>query len=159
MVGQVRGIQQRSESYGEHGAESVLTFRLERYDRAGNRLRPVPVQLRSYGFDGSLNEGDEVRVTGRWKHGTLHTSRVHNLTTGASVRGKSIKKRVLIALAVFAVVVTVIVAGIVFIAIPAEKASQKEYQEQVDQQDREWQEQHREWCQDAAKNGMTPAPC
>jgi hypothetical protein len=52
----------------------VITFRIEQYDAAGNRRAPVPVQLRAAGFDGVLSEGDEVRASGRWRDGTLHSN-------------------------------------------------------------------------------------
>lgn len=169
VVGQVRGIQQRTEGYGEHGA-SVLTFRVERYDDAGNRLQPVPVQLRARGYDGSLNEGDNVRVSGRWKDGTLHTSRVRNLTTGASVAGKSIAKMLLIFLAIFLAVAAALVIALAAIFIGAGNAfqddvnrKQREFQEQVDQRDRDSQEkvdeQRRLFCERAKQNGATPPGC
>jgi hypothetical protein len=107
VSGQVRGLQQRAESYGEHGHKSVLVFRLERYDTSGNRLRPIPVQMRAIGFDGWLSDGDEVQVTGRWKDGTLHGSRADNLTSGAAVTSQSLKKRVLLAVVAFVVMATV----------------------------------------------------
>ncbi|WP_115975597.1 hypothetical protein [Streptomyces sp. 3212.3] len=143
MVGQARGIQQRSESYGENGARSVLTFRIERYDRAGNRLRPVPVQMRTLGFDGSLSEGDEVSVTGQWKHGTLHTSRMHNLTTGASIVGKSFKKAILIFLAV------AIVMAVVFLVVALRMFHA--FQDQVNQDQRNFQKREQQQEQDYQK--------
>lgn len=177
--GQARGIQQRSESYGENGARSVLTFRIERYDRAGNRLRPVPVQMRTLGFDGSLSEGDEVSVTGQWKHGTLHTSRVHNLTTGASIVGKSFKKACLI----FLVVAIVMAIVFVFAAVrmfqafqdqvnqdqrnfqKQEQQQEQDYQKHVKQQQEEpdaqkaYEEGLRKFCHDVAQRGSTAAGC
>jgi hypothetical protein len=107
VSGQVRGLQQRTESYSEHGRKSVLVFRLERYDTAGNRLRPIPVQMRAIGFDGWLSDGDEVQVTGRWKDGTLHGSRADNLTSGAAVTSQSWKKRALLAAVAIVVMATV----------------------------------------------------
>ncbi|GLW96854.1 FHA domain-containing protein [Microtetraspora sp. NBRC 16547] len=115
VVGQARGIQQRSERYGD-GGKTVLAFRVERYDNSGNRLRPVPVQLRATWFDGSLCEGDEVRVTGRWKNGTLHTDRVENMTTGAAIMVPS-SKGCLGCLMVFLVVVALVaILFVVFFA-------------------------------------------
>jgi len=154
VVGQVRGIQQRTEGYGEHGF-SVLTFRVERYDDAGNRLQPVSVQLRAPGYDGALSEGDEVRVAGRWKNGTLHTSRVDNLTTGASVAGKSVKKALLIFLALVAVMAIVFVVIFIRAGDAFQRgvdSDQREFQEQVDQQ-------QREFCEQAKQNGVTPQGC
>jgi hypothetical protein len=109
VQGQVRGLRQRTEDYGEDSPTyTVWTFRLERHDFAGNRLRPVPVQMRGAAFDGSLDEGDIVRVAGKWKDGTLHGERIDNLTTGAAVKPRSFK---VVGLLVFAVFVLLMVAG------------------------------------------------
>lgn len=153
------------EGYHEQGA-SVLTFRVERYDGAGNRLRPVPVQLRTRGYDGSVSEGDEVRVTGRWKDGTLRIRRVHNLTTGASIAGKSIKTLLLVFLTL--VVALVVVLAVIFVRAGNAfqddvDRRQREFQEQVDQRNRDSQkksdEQHRLFCERAKQNGATPPGC
>jgi hypothetical protein len=66
---------------------TVLDFRIERHDAEGNRLAPVPVQMRGQSFSGSVNNGDEIRVTkGTWRQGTLRVESLANLTTGASVQ-------------------------------------------------------------------------
>lgn len=109
VQGRVRGLRQRIEDYGEDSPTyTVWTFRLDRHDSAGNRLRPVAVQMRGAAFDGSLDEGDVVRVAGRWKDGTLHGERIDNLTTGAAIKRRSFKLAGLIAFAVF---VLLVVAG------------------------------------------------
>lgn len=76
-------------------AGGVLTFRIERHDARGDRLSPIPVELRASLLSagtimGSLSDGDEVRVSGKWKDGTLAVKSVHNLTTGATVSGKAL---------------------------------------------------------------------
>ncbi|GAB1823807.1 hypothetical protein HerbRD11066_69710 [Herbidospora sp. RD11066] len=109
VEGYVRGVRQRHENYGENGGLIVLTFRLERFDRAGNCFPPVPIQLRATAFDGSFDEGDEVRVTGRWKRGTLHARRVHNITTGAAVGPASVTGCLLFLLASVIVVAAILV--------------------------------------------------
>lgn len=63
-----------------------LSFRVERYDRSGNRLQPVPVEVRGIQHSGQLNDGEEVEVTGKWRHGTIRARTVVNITTGAQVR-------------------------------------------------------------------------
>jgi hypothetical protein len=66
---------------------TVVDFRIERHDASGNRLAPVPVQMRGQSFSGSVNNGDEIRVNkAEWRHGTLRVTALHNLSTGASVR-------------------------------------------------------------------------
>src|SRR5690606_31669715 len=50
VVGEARGIQQRAE--GDKQVPYVWTCRVERYDRDGNRLPAVPVEMRGYSFEG-----------------------------------------------------------------------------------------------------------
>ena len=87
IEGQVRGFRERSETDRNrfNGPTIVWTFHVERYDSSG-RLQPVPVQMRGRSFDGAINEGDRVLVSGEWRPGrTVNANRVHNLTTGALV--------------------------------------------------------------------------
>ncbi len=65
VQGQVRGIQQRN--CGEQGSGVAWAFRIERYDQDGNRLQPIPAQMRGIAFEGSFSDGDEVIATGVWK--------------------------------------------------------------------------------------------
>jgi hypothetical protein len=85
--GQVRGIEtlfaQRSESN-----EMIWTFRVERYDEAGNRVQLVPVEMRGQAFEGSINDGDWVRAHGKFRAGTFRAKDVENVTTGAGIRAK-----------------------------------------------------------------------
>lgn len=68
---------------------TVLDFRIERHDASGNRLAPVPVQMRGLSFSGAVNNGDEIRVRkSRWRDGTLRVTDLDNLTTGAKVQAK-----------------------------------------------------------------------
>lgn len=86
LVGTVRDLRHR-ERDDAGTAMTVLDFRIERHDASGNRLAPVPVQMRGMSFSGSVNNGDDVRVDkGKWRHGTLRVEALGNLTTGASVR-------------------------------------------------------------------------
>jgi hypothetical protein len=66
---------------------TVVDFRIERHDASGNRLAPVPVQMRGQSYSGAVNNGDEIQVTNaNWRDGTLRVTDLHNLSTGASVR-------------------------------------------------------------------------
>jgi len=61
--------------------------RLERYDSGGNRLPPIPLRFPpSVAAKGlSLNEGDQIRVLGKWKrHQYVKAKFIQNLTTGAT---------------------------------------------------------------------------
>jgi hypothetical protein len=151
VEGQIRGIQQRVESHGELDS-SVWTFRIERYDRDGNRLPPIPVQMRGIAFEGSLSEGDEIKVVGVWKAGTLYTERVQNITTGATVKAKSHKWAYLI-------IALIVLAGFITFAV----YSQRQYQQRVDRQDQNYQQevdrQTQKWCQQAKQYGMVPPGC
>ncbi len=87
IVGEAHNIQHRQEQ-GANSAEQILTFRVERYDRDGSRLQPVPVEMRGYSMTGFLNEGDQVRVSGTWEGGLLRATRTDNAATGAVVQAK-----------------------------------------------------------------------
>jgi len=69
----------------ENGVET-LVFRIDRYDRAGNRLSPVAVEMQARRA-GRVTDGDEVEVSGRWSRGTLRADRIRNLTTASDVVG------------------------------------------------------------------------
>ncbi len=86
FTGIARAFEQRGD---RDSAKTVMSFRVERHDGQGNRLPPVPVELRGVTFSGSLTDGDEVSVSGKWKHGVLRVRRVSNLTTGAEIAGQS----------------------------------------------------------------------
>jgi hypothetical protein len=87
----------------------LLSFRIERYDPAGNRLPPVGAEFAGYQA-GQLSDGDEVEVAGRWSRGTLRATRVTNLSTGAQVRGMSGLSKV--ALAIIYTLVCAFILGI-----------------------------------------------
>ncbi|MGO4613017.1 FHA domain-containing protein [Nocardia sp. 2YAB30] len=133
VLGEARGIQQRTESYGENVARTIWTFRVERYDTAGNRLPPIPVQMRGLEFDGSLSEGDEVRVGGRWKDGTLHSERVDNLTTRASVKTRSLTKVMVLSIVVFLTIAMLMIAGFIACDSIAKNQWCQEVTEQIEQ--------------------------
>jgi hypothetical protein len=86
--GEVRGFQTRSEPYGNQTI-TVWTFRIERVDPEGNRLPPVPVQMRSRYFDGFINEGDQVELKDKWKEGHIvEPKELYNLSTNSIVKKK-----------------------------------------------------------------------
>lgn len=88
VEGQVRGVQLRTEQQGEKNSQEILSFRVERYDESGNRVQLIPVEMRGYGMEGSISDGDSVRGTGTMKSGTFRMNEAQNLTTGARVRAK-----------------------------------------------------------------------
>ena len=113
IEGQVRAITSRPRQAGG-GGEDIWTFRVERYDDAGNRVLFVPVEMQGYTFEGSLAEGDWVRLRGSLKRGTFLASEVENLTTGATVSAKRAPNAVVVVvgglfLVLFVAVVVLIV--------------------------------------------------
>jgi hypothetical protein len=92
FVGVARAVHERAEGASDP-PRIVWTFRLERYDEAGDRLQPVPVEMRGRSFEGAISEGDTVEVYGRWRDGTtLRADRARNRTTGAVVTAKGYGK-------------------------------------------------------------------
>jgi hypothetical protein len=145
VEGQVRGLQQRTEAYGERGSQTVWSFRLERYDAAGNRLRPVPVQMRAIAYEGALSDSDQARVTGTWKDGTLQSERIENLTTHSTVKAKSYKGVQVAMLVIFALMVS----GFVFLWVQSDAS----FQEQTERA-------RQEFCQQARElGGGSPPGC
>ena len=112
--GHVRGVARSVQLRTTEPSDEVLSFRIDQYDGAGNRVQPVGVELRHHRL-GQVSEGEEVEVRGRWKDGTLQAERIVNLTTGAQIKGASRRARVLIA-AIFLVIIGV---GFVFLAVVA----------------------------------------
>lgn len=139
----VRGEARAIQRITENGFQ-ILAFRIERYDRNGNRLGPVAVQLKAAAFDGAVNDGDLVEASGRWKDGTLHGRRLVNLTTGATVKARAVWKTAVVALSALALV------ACVFVVVISRFAS-------ADQERRD--AVHDAWCQDAADAGLTPPGC
>jgi hypothetical protein len=95
VVGVARSVQLRP---GENDNQ-VLSFRVDQYDAAGNRVQPVGVELQWY-RGGQLSEGEEVRVEGHWRRGTLIADEIVNLTTGAHVKGAGWVRSLMVALSV-----------------------------------------------------------
>jgi hypothetical protein len=116
-AGVARSVNMRSETFGQGASRQVLTFRLEQYDDNGNRMTPLPVEMRVLSLMGQLSEGEQVMVRGRWRHGVIRVRRIHNLSTGAVItapfRSRSFKWMLWpLSLAVL-IVVGIFVAGVV----------------------------------------------
>lgn len=123
VVGEARGVQTRSEQdpLTPERQFTVLTFRVERFDRAGNRLPPVAVQMRGRTFEGAISEGDWVEVAGAGPpSGTLHVDRVRNLTTAALIRAKGGDRSLAYWIVVGVMVVIVVLVSLVAVMIIAE---------------------------------------
>ena len=86
VEGQARGLQMTTATnWFSNQQEAILSFVVERFDEAGNRVFVVPVELRGLNIQGLLREGQWVRVSGRLRAGTLRAKRIVNLETGAAV--------------------------------------------------------------------------
>lgn len=155
LVGEARLSQQRTEHMGQDSSRTIWAFRLERYDANGNRLRPVPVEMRGVAFEGSFSDGDQLRVTGRWRDGTLRADRLENLTTGALVRAKSYKG-LMIAVGVVFLVIVGLFAWFAMDANNDFNRNREQIQQQFEQQSEESFEQ---FCEDAAAAGLSPPQC
>lgn len=87
IIGEVRELNHRQQKEGAYNKE-IWSFRVIRYDAAGNRLQPVPVELKGERIDGSISDGDWVEIPKNWKPGEVVISdQVKNLTTGATLKG------------------------------------------------------------------------
>jgi tetratricopeptide (TPR) repeat protein len=80
--GVVANLQQRFEQTLERRTVYVWNFRLDRGDQP-----PVAVEMRGYGFEGSLANGDRVRLPVIPKSGSvLQVDAVQNISSNATVR-------------------------------------------------------------------------
>ncbi|MBW5425936.1 hypothetical protein GKQ77_30985 [Streptomyces sp. BG9H] len=68
------------------------------------------MEMRGFSFSGSVSNGDEVRLHGRWRDGTLRADELTNLTTHARVRAKAYRSLRVLAI-VLAVLVGLFVIG------------------------------------------------
>ncbi|MFE2297913.1 hypothetical protein ACFXAW_06930 [Streptomyces sp. NPDC059445] len=109
FTGVVRDFQAQREQWSNGGSEAIWHFRLARHDASGNALQPVPVEMRGLSFSGSVSNGDEVRISGRWRDGTLHADELMNLTTHARVHNKTYRVQ-LIAARVFIIAIALVIA-------------------------------------------------
>ena len=119
IVGVARNIQQRSEQSGYAGGNfgsyqrsvQILSFRMEQYDRSGNRRQVVPVEMRGRSIMGFISDGDQVEVLGKWSGGLLQARQVYDLTTGATLK---VKKGPSIGVTILVMGVFLILVGVGF---------------------------------------------
>lgn len=117
FIGIVRDFQVRQEQWGESGGEEIWNFRVERYDANGNALQQIPVEMRGLSFSGSVSNGDQVRLRGRWRDRTLRAEELENLTTHARVRAKAYRGLRILAGVLIAIIGLAVLIGIVSLAI------------------------------------------
>ncbi|MFI8105471.1 hypothetical protein [Streptomyces sp. NPDC086023] len=115
----MNGFRTQREQWGNGGSEEVWHFRLARHDADGNALRPIPVEMRALSFSGSVSNGDQVQVAGRWKDGTLRADELQNLTTQARVHNKAYRGQMMAARVIIALIAVGILIGIVSLVISA----------------------------------------
>jgi len=109
--GEVRGFKERMERKNPNasisGDDTIWTFRLERY-HDGQRLPPIPVEMRGQVFSGFINEGDILELRDKWRGEGLHrTKRVYNVTNAVLVKAQKSKGSIAIKLWVFVVILAV----------------------------------------------------
>jgi hypothetical protein len=158
VTGNVHSVQQRTEWMNEGASRSIWTFRLDAVDQNGTQLGAIQVEMRGISFEGSLSNGDSVRVTGKWRHGSIRAEQVQNLTTGALVRAKNYRGLMIAALLVF-----VFGAGaIVYLGIDSSRDA-AERREQIQQEQQEIMNQQGdvsdEFCETAKEAGLIPPQC
>lgn len=157
ITGQASAVQQRTEWMNE-GSRSIWTFRIEGTDQNGTRLGPVQVEMRGISFEGNLTNGDSVRVSGRWRRGSIRANEITNLTTGAEVRAKNYTGLKVAFLAVFAVV-----AGAIAVFAVGASRDAAERREEIQQRQQEMQEQQgnfdADFCETAKEAGLVPPQC
>ena len=89
IVGEARGVKERSEQTSDQKNVIIRTFHIERYNNAGNRSTPVPVEMRGKSHKGLIREGDQIEVRGKWGEGqVIRVSKVYNKTTQSQVKAK-----------------------------------------------------------------------
>lgn len=158
VTGEARAVQQRTEWVNEHGSRSIWTFRLDATDQNGARLGLVQVEMRGITFEGTIADGDSVRVSGRWHKGSIRAEDVQNLTMGTLVRAKNYR-----GLKIAAAIVFVVGAGVfAFFAIDSSRDAAARHEE-FEQKRQEIMEQQQgideEFCETAKDAGITPPGC
>ncbi|MFF8352970.1 hypothetical protein ACF063_05915 [Streptomyces chartreusis] len=123
VEGMVRGFRARTDSRSQTEDAEIWTFRLERYDDAGQRIMLIPVEMRGTGFEGSVHDGDWVRTRGRIRGGTLHVKSLDNVTTGADVQTKRTSKIVWVFVVLFFCAILAFMGWVAFDLFFGEPAS------------------------------------
>jgi len=86
LKGIVRGFNQGTENLLSGRQKFVWNFRIECFDDQGNLRNTIPVKMKGDGLQGTIHDGDEIKVS-HWKKGELlQTDRIKNLTSGIEVR-------------------------------------------------------------------------
>ena len=89
IIGYVKNIKERSEKKGINDTLTIMTFHVERFDQQGNRIAPIPVEMKGMSFSGSINEGDHVGIDTHFREGKiLQVKKLHNLTNKSLVLTK-----------------------------------------------------------------------
>jgi hypothetical protein len=125
VVGVARNIQLRSQQSGFDKFQrttQILSFRLEQYDRIGNRVRVVPVEMRGQNIIGFITDGDRVEVFGKEKDGLLRADAIENLSQGALVEARRYPHPLLIPL------VAILVVVLFFCILSTSNSNQQNYQ-------------------------------
>ena len=83
--GQVRDSRLRSKALAQ-GSIEILTFYVDRFDGAGNRLDSIPVEMQGDAIHGVVADGDDVEIRDDWSPGsTLHPRAIVNHSGGGSI--------------------------------------------------------------------------
>jgi hypothetical protein len=132
LIGQVSGFNESTRTRRismldrEPSTEIVWTFYIETFDRSGNRLDPVPVNMTGKVSSGRLRDGDVVGVPRRemrGRGGLLTPRRIYNLRTRTVVeldkKGKSAGQivAITIGLAVLTVWVVAVATTVIYMMV------------------------------------------
>lgn len=158
VTGTVSAVQQRMELMNE-GSRSIWAFRVAGTDQNGSAIGPVQVELRGISIEGSLADGDSVRVTGRWRRGAIRAEHVENLTMGTDVRAKNYTG---LKVAVGALML-VFLGGIAYFGISSARDAEQRHEEirrrQQEQREQFQGELPEGYCEAAEEAGLEPAEC
>jgi hypothetical protein len=130
VSGIVRGKSERSEQErvqypdGHWGEASltVVSFRVDEFDGAGNRVRSVPVEMRGTAYTGHLTDGDTISAQGTSYGGVVHCTEIVDAASGARFtatdqNAQESKRPLPIRIALGAFVVFVVVFLVIVFAI------------------------------------------
>lgn len=158
VTGTVSAVQQRMELMNE-SSRSIWAFRVTGTDQNGSAIGPVQVEMRAISIEGSLADGDSVRVTGRWRRGVIRAEHVENLTMGTDVRAKNYTG---LKIAVGALML-VFLGGVAYFGISSARESERRHEE-IRRQQQQQREQFQNglpegYCETAEEAGLQPPQC
>ncbi len=89
--GEVHSFSERHEQgRSSSPPKTVWSFRVDCYEE-GKLQAAIPVEMRGKRFDGWINEGDTVILSGRWRKGKImHPKRVFNVSNNAVVKARKV---------------------------------------------------------------------